>query len=191
VAVCQLHECTPVPTLTPLHLAHPHPHPWGAPPTPPRLNEQGSPILAAGSTDGVVKLWEVGTEQDAPDPREIAGFCALPDISMDDAGSGLVMQVRLGEEGGAVFSSSFKLPSLDAHYSPNLHPNLHPHLHPHPSPTANHASREHYTQQRQHPQAHTPPTKTTHTPIQAPTYPHTPHPISLATQRKRQLDTVL
>jgi hypothetical protein len=51
------------------------------------------PILAVGSTDGVVKLWEQTTQADC-DPKEVAGFSALPEIVTGDSGSGLVMQVR-------------------------------------------------------------------------------------------------
>ena len=56
------------------------------------VNEQSDPLLAVGSNDGVVRLWQHVSDAEE-DVREIAGFAALPEVNTGDRGSGLVLQV--------------------------------------------------------------------------------------------------
>jgi hypothetical protein len=58
------------------------------------VNEQVSPLLAVGCNDGVVKLWS-GVVDDDVEPKQVAGFVGLPEVVMDDRGSGLVLQVAV------------------------------------------------------------------------------------------------
>lgn len=69
------------------------------------MNDHTSPLLATGSTDGIVRLWSDVTEPRV-ETRLQCAFAALPEVNTDERGSGLIVQVRCGH---ANFPSSLSM----------------------------------------------------------------------------------